>query len=389
MTRFNGNNSLKTSRLAFERAKYKLEAFQEDHPHVSDFNFAERTFYGRVNRMLEPVVANEEFLTPIATSDTDISTHRAMNFVSQQFKDMELHFSKACRMGVIPIDDPILSSLKIKRSYESPIDAFKLKSSQTMRSILDNFVLQNKELVNSFDDFIKLFMDFYLNSDNSETLTLSDYMKSKNSNYLQSGLAIDIGGLSFADDAAKEQQMFNSPAFKYYINIAKQYGFHISLNNPGLLISDLASPVTTEYRKRFRLFSVQSVFNNQYLKTTTRDLDLLEQLLLNAYNNYVSINPYNKKYISCNDNTVQKVINIKNVYNINYNSIILIYINMKNFFEGTPLSRPQLEQVKRTTISIANYDKERAVNYVEDQFKAHYNQKDGSLTYFNKRIKNI
>ena len=128
MTRFNGNNNLKTSRLAFERAKYKLEAFQEDYPHVYDFGFAERTFYGRVNRLLEPVVVKEEFLKDITVADQDNGSHRALNFVTDQFKDMELHFAKACRMGAIPIDDPVLSSLKIKRSYENPLSGFGITS---------------------------------------------------------------------------------------------------------------------------------------------------------------------------------------------------------------------------------------------------------------------
>ena len=73
MTRFNGKNNLKTSKLAFERAKYRLEAFEVDHPHVYNMGFAERTFYGRVNRLLEPVVVKEEFLKEITVSSQDVN----------------------------------------------------------------------------------------------------------------------------------------------------------------------------------------------------------------------------------------------------------------------------------------------------------------------------
>ena len=41
MTKFNGKNNLKTSKLAAERVKYKLEAFEQDYPHVYDMGFAE------------------------------------------------------------------------------------------------------------------------------------------------------------------------------------------------------------------------------------------------------------------------------------------------------------------------------------------------------------
>ena len=61
MTIFNGKNNLKTSRLAFERAKDKLEAFEGDYP-MSMTWALQKDFHGRVNRLLEPVVVKEEFL---------------------------------------------------------------------------------------------------------------------------------------------------------------------------------------------------------------------------------------------------------------------------------------------------------------------------------------
>ena len=61
MADFKGNNSSKTIKTAFERARYKLDAFSDSDVQVMDFNFAERSFYGRVNRQLDPVVLNESF----------------------------------------------------------------------------------------------------------------------------------------------------------------------------------------------------------------------------------------------------------------------------------------------------------------------------------------
>jgi hypothetical protein len=115
MRKFKGKNSLKTTRLAYERANYKLNAFGDDQVQVTDFNFAERNFYGRVNRQLEPVVVDEQYLVPLSLATQEPVTHRLVNFVANQFRDMELHFAKACRMGVIPTDDPILSKLEVKK----------------------------------------------------------------------------------------------------------------------------------------------------------------------------------------------------------------------------------------------------------------------------------
>ena len=202
------------------------------------------------------------------------------------------------------------------------------------------------------------------------------------------GMALDIGGLSFSDDAQKKTRMFDSPAFKYYLNLAKQYGFHVNLQNPGVLITDVASPVTIEYRKRLILPTVASIFEKQYEKTIFKDLELLENLLLETYNDYVSINPYNTYYKTCNDKTIASINNIKNKNSIEYNKLLILYINMKNFFEDSPFDSAQLGLIRNTAVRLAKHDKNKSLIYVEDQFRKLYNQKDGSLTYFEKRVNN-
>jgi hypothetical protein len=386
---FNGKNNLKTIRLAFERANYALNAFPEDAKQVVDFNFAEKTFYGRVNRQLEPVVALDDFLEPITVASQDGNSPRAMNFVIDQFRDMELHFAKACRLGAIPIDDPILSSLKVKRAFEDPLESFKSYSSTTMRNFIDEKLLNNNTIVKNYEHFLMLFLDHVKSIDNSSTFTLSDFMKSNNSNIFMSGLALDIGGLSFSDDSQKQQQMLNSPAFEYYLNIANQYGFSVDRLNPGLLVSDLAHPVTSEYRTRRNVPSIRSVFDIQYEKTIFRDLDLLNQLLIDSYNTYINLNPYNSEYKACNDNTIVKInyLNYNSSNNINYN-LIIIYINIKNVFEGTPLSQSEMSSLIKTANRLDKIDRNKMLIFIEDQFKSYYNQKDGSLTYYRKRLKN-
>ena len=382
MAKFNGTNNLKTTRLAFERANYRINAFEEEDVHVYDFGFAERTFYGRVNRMLEPVIQDETHLKVVQEN------FRLMNFVADQFVDMEAHFAKACRLGVIPIDDPVLSSLKIKRAYESPIGSFINHSEIEMRKVIDNVMMPNMRSVENIEQFVKLFEQSYLQSDSESTFTLSDYMKSRNSNMFNSALALDIAGLDYSNDPIKEERMFNSPAFRYYLNLAKQYGFRVDENNPGVLVSDLASLATEPYRDKYLLTTIASIFEKQYKKTVLIDLNYLSNLIVNGYNNYVSMNPYNTHYKSCNNNTISSITNIKNISRIDYNIILLLYINMKNFFEGSPLSPASRKQISQTALSIAKYDREKSLLYIEDQFKAFYNQKHGSLTYFEKRIKN-
>ena len=108
MADFKGNNNSKTIKTALERARYKLNAFSDSDVQVMDFNFAERSFYGRVNRQLDPVVLNESFLRTFHRQD-----FRIMNFVGDQFKEMYVRYQNALNLSLINGEDPNLSELTL------------------------------------------------------------------------------------------------------------------------------------------------------------------------------------------------------------------------------------------------------------------------------------
>lgn len=385
MTNFKAKNELKTIPLGYERINYKLNAFDEEQKQVEDFNFAEKTFYGRVNRQLKPIIVDESFLLPLKTSSDTKSPLRAMNFVTEQFKDLELHFSKACRMGVIPIDDPILSSLKPKRAYENPIDLYKKVLNRDMAKFIEDKIQPRKKEIKDFDFFVKIFEETALSLEPTPIL-LSSFLKSKNSDVFVSGLAIDIGGVSYSKDEEKEKKMFNSPAFEYYMNLAKQYGFSINLNNPGVLISDLAHPITTEYRSKFKLYSVDYTLDTVYKKSNHLDLQLFTDLLINMYNTFVDNNKFIKTDYLCNNKIKSNLLylNYKNNININ-NNILNLYIKLYNKYEYNILNNIQLNIVMNTSNKMYKIDQQQALDYIEEQFSTRINQKDGSLTYFLKK----
>ena len=117
MSRFKGKNDIEsTSTLAIERSRYNREAFPENDglgpEQVVDFNFAEKGLYGKVNRQLTPVIAKKEFLVPLQITNDPVGTKLVMNFVVEQFRDFENHFIRACRLGLLPVDDPYLSAIQ-------------------------------------------------------------------------------------------------------------------------------------------------------------------------------------------------------------------------------------------------------------------------------------
>ena len=142
MPKFKGKNKIKSVRaLAGERVRYNSFAFPDKQKQIVDFNFAEKTLYGRIDRQHNPVVPLREFIVPLPLANsTDPSSILLMNFVVDQFMDLELHFAKACRMGVIPIDDPVFSTLKAVRGYEDPNILYYNYSNRILESFLLEFL---------------------------------------------------------------------------------------------------------------------------------------------------------------------------------------------------------------------------------------------------------
>jgi hypothetical protein len=396
MTYFKGKNEIKSiRRLISERIKYQTQSYiREDEdeapPQVVDFNFAERTLYGRVDRQLNPVIPNENFLFPLVSTNSRVNTVRVMNFVGQQFKDLESHYIRACRLGVIPKDDPILSTLQAKRGYESPTDLFNTYIPTVMDVYVNDFLASREQQIDNFKDFLFNFPEFMEKMSQVFPVTFSGFQRSNHSSIFTSGLAIDIGEIPFGDDEMKEELMFTKPAFQYYVNLARQYGFSVNKRNPSVLVSDLAGPATIVYRNNLNLSSINSIFSKQFIKTIDSDLSKFRKMLVDYYNSFVTKFRFKQVVDVCLNRTVienytREYININNI-NLYYNNIIYLYFFTRNIEERKPYSDSQIKTFFETAIRIGKKSESAMMNYIDDQFKAVYNQKDGSLTYYNEKL---
>jgi hypothetical protein len=395
MSRFKGKNSIqKTSTLGISRAKYNRSAFPENGgrgpEQIVDFNFAERVLYGKVDVQHNPVIPQSGFILPIFGSTNLTQTLTAMNFVAEQFTDLEQHFVRACRMGVISNTDPILSTLQAKRAYIDPLEEYSRYIDAVMTSFVDDFLIDRDREINNFPDFINTFVQFAEVMRDIYPITLSGFQRSSQSSIFSSGLAIDIAGIPFDDDVIKTNLLLDNPAFIYYTNLAKQYGFSVNKLNPGVLISDLASPVTTVYREKVNLSTINSVFSEQFEKTLYRDFALLNNVLLEFYDTFTSRYPYIIDH-ECNCVRTLTTVNRKEILHdidIYYNNIIYLYITLRNIEERKPFNDNNIQNIYKRSLSLKKYSEQKMFDYIDDQFKSKYNFQDGTLTYHKKRMKN-
>lgn len=102
MSTYKGKNKIKSViNLATQRAKYNLEIND-----ITDFHFAEKILYGKVDRQHNPVISKNTYLKPvqISTSEEPMPVF-AMNFVTDQFLDFESYFTRGCQIQNIAKED--------------------------------------------------------------------------------------------------------------------------------------------------------------------------------------------------------------------------------------------------------------------------------------------
>jgi len=163
MADFKGKNTINSpGKLMFERSQYSLNAFPENKgtgpEQVLDFNFAERTLYGRINRQHDAVVPKQEFITTVRGSNNNTSTITAMNFVNDQFTDFQTHFFRATQMALIPQDDGILSEIVATRGYDDPYVIYGDYSSGLMTEYYDSYLTDKAARILNLDDFLINFL---------------------------------------------------------------------------------------------------------------------------------------------------------------------------------------------------------------------------------------
>jgi hypothetical protein len=89
---------------------------------------------------------------------------------------------------------------------------------------------------------------------------------------------------------------------------------------------------------------------------------------------------------TCSDKTRATFRRRTPINNINNNIIYKLYIDLRNIEERKPFNDSRLNIIKNNAIRILKVDNEKAMRYIDDQFRANYNQKDGSLNSFRKKF---
>ena len=380
--KYNAKNDLdSTIRLAQQRANYRLEAFKtelgEQPENVVDFNFAERTQYGRVNQNMNTIYPRG---TKMKLLPNDEEALFVQNFVHKPFVLLQNKMKQATRMRQIP-NDPILSSLKPIRAYENPENLY-LNFIEDYVSIFNTTIRLDR--VSNYGDWVDQFVIWTKRNGPQFPLTFSNFNRTKLSNIYTSGLAVSIAELDADKDPLKENLFLNNKALEFYLNAAKQFGFSVSKDTPWLLVADLNSPAMSLYLEEFDLSSVNEIFFNNFSLCYEKDVALLRRVMEKGFKSFVEDNPYKKQFsINACDNINVNVLNYNNIINNNkYNNIFYnkLYIIARNIEEYSAYTSAELDRIQqKQEIFEKKLDKLEALSYTNEQFRKLVVRRPGGL----------
>ena len=395
MARFFGKNSERiTQNLAGERARYKVNAYQKeadglDQKPIVDFNFAERTLYGRIDQELNSVAPNPQFMVSLSNTQNPESGVQLLDFVADMYSDFANNFEKACRLQILDNNDPYLSKINAYRSYEEPEFDYSSYLSTVMDQYNQQFIIRgNREdeifnLTQYAENLVK-----YSRALGPETpLTFTGFMASTQASLFTSGIAVSISNLPFSEDAQKDDFFIQNEAFQYYLNLAKNIGFSVAKNSPWVLVADLASPAIKPYLQKYGIINVANVFQTRYTQTHLSDVNKMIQGIITSYRQFVNQKPFYKQIKSCGPKTQSELIYRKQVNNnsileLNNNNILIInlYCIIRNIEEREPLNKIDLNKLIKEAINYQKaFDTETAIGYINDRYRETRKFKDGGI----------
>ena len=383
-----------TATLFYKRIMYDNDAKMEDYGNLTDFNFAEKHLYGRVNSNFIPMEANFKrySMKKFPKGQAIENTAAAIDFVVDAFNNLAQQFSKCAMTQKIDTTDPFLTNLKIYKAFEDPKVLYQ-KHYKSYTSAINSAFKKNNIKVENFEQFVKELMLFFERTANRFPVTYPAFIKSHYCPISVSGLAIEIADLDFNDDEGKIEQFIKSNNWEFYLNACRTYGFMVDKYIPWRLVADIGSSPMIQSARNYGSNSTTEVLRSYYAPAWDSYYRSFKERLLILYDRVKPLSIL--KTEDCNGVTISNAVEPLG-YTLDYIELafpesffIETYCKIRFLEEESEFTENErhliiddvLEIYESRTINIALMQFERILNKPFDY--------RGSLSYISKRKKTI
>ena len=228
----------------------------------------EMPLYGKVDELGRVVYPKESFLE-IVSKDSDENTVLCLNYVSEAFKKMRLHYETLYLDGYLDTrSDYFQKTLQPFKGWNSPA----LKYQDNQQALYESFfndVLENvleTEDIKDFNSFTAILLEYIKNT--KQPFTRVGFHESNNTTVNNTGLAIEIYEGEYGDDSLA-YEFVNDNNFEIFQELCGRYGFRIDRNIPWRIVSNFNSKnsepfVKEQITKEDRIITTEEVFKTFY-----------------------------------------------------------------------------------------------------------------------------
>ena len=389
----NANNKMRSKEIYNNRLIYTIQG-----ENTKDTYFNEGLMVGKISFFDRAIAPKTSLIENIKYSATNTPV-KALNFVRLAFDSMSARFDRGVEEGKISnafsvpgVKNPLLE-LKAYAGYEDPIQQyisyFNLFVSD-FKTKLEAFPMKRKILV--FEDYVREFLNTYYHTGDDPPLFYREYLMSRYSNQLNSGLIVEIHNGPYDDDSYKIERFYANVNMNYYLSITKRFGFVVDKNIPWRLIADINSPQMKFYMYRTN----PNLLNTTTLNTLNiipsfydnpEDFIFFTRLLEAAYNDFVSREPIVKLMEPTKCGTFKEIIQLRD--SINYLGLpvqttlklLEYYISFKDKFYRLDLGNPEKTRLRTTIAEYLSLNRlDLAIEYINSKLCTNDNF-EGSINY--------
>jgi len=351
------SNKTSISSLFQKREVYNSIFDENNINNIETINtWTERSVYGKIDNYNQPVI-------PVYSNLKSVTTNIGDSFflapVADAFIAMRESIVNDYTIGKINYStyfplNPKNTTLNTLNDYtQSLLNFFSIYSFRYLR------LLNKKEKVNNFVDYINYSVEF--TNVSNVTVTLTNYLMSRPINV--TGLVVDVAISDASLDLVKQLKFIEDSNFSYILNKCEQFGFYVDKNIPWRFVFNINSPNALKYLQPYGVSNVDEFFKTFYKRTILLELDIIKEQYYKNYNKFIEIDPMIIEGCS-NVNNFRYSIN-EDDYNDDFRWLKFhFFLKLKeiNFIKNTY----QYQQALDTFISLYNKDKNELIKYIEN-----------------------
>lgn len=342
---------------------YEKYIFQENLFSYQIDTWKKQINYGLINKEGDAIFPKTLSLASFINNNNVLQEN--LFFVVDAFKDLKKYHEKFLTTNKFDKNNSIYVSLNPVASNVD-LNSEYIKFVNELYNVFSGVYLSNQLVsrIDSINSFMTTLVEFLKRIVGLSPFNRSSFITFRKCPPEVSGLTISFNNdKAFSDPQKKAETYVNDNNFYAFADHCKRFGFFINKNIPWKIISDLESPITADYYKKYGFNNSKDVLDNLYHVAYYSDIESLTNVLISFWNLFVDRNPINKNYqqiAGCNSVFVSSTQRIKinrenfdRIFNMSWK--LRFYIMMKIYENNLNISQNKFDAIHSEAVKLNNY----------------------------------